>query len=230
MLKAIRRISIATIIDFYLNILCASAHKVRTGRIRMIRAKRVRLMRGFGTKAVRWAMKSRGGLCPGSKLAACCCTAALKLLSAPAHRPTPAVNISLSRRFHARVDSQGTSPLQTHLPREIIMKTSVAANGGKFRHTLERGARKATAAAHDAIDSAADAAHPALDDVVAHAHEAVDRAGVAAGTLGIKGDQLNDNGKRVVERADGYLRDHLVASLGMAVAAGYVLSRLFSSR
>jgi ElaB/YqjD/DUF883 family membrane-anchored ribosome-binding protein len=110
------------------------------------------------------------------------------------------------------------------------MNTSVAADGGKSQHTLERGADKATAAAHDAIDSAADATQPVLDDMVANAHEAVDRAGDAAAALGVKGDQLSDNGKRAVQRAGGYLREHPVASLGMAVATGYVLSRLFSFR
>ena len=114
------------------------------------------------------------------------------------------------------------------------MKKTVTANGGNIQHTLERGADKATAAAHDAIDLAADATRPAIDSIVSNAHGAVDRAGVAAthaaGAVGVKGDHLNDEGKRLVERAGGYVREHPVASLGVAVAAGYVLSRLFSSR
>lgn len=114
------------------------------------------------------------------------------------------------------------------------MSKPVAANGGNIQHTLERGADKATAAAHDAIDLAADATRPAIDSAVSSAHGAVDRAGVAAthaaGAVGVKGDQLNDSGRRMVERAGGYVREHPVASLGMAVAAGYMLSRLFSSR
>jgi len=114
------------------------------------------------------------------------------------------------------------------------MSTPVTANGGQIQHTLERGADKATAAAHDAIDLAADVARPAIDTVVSNAHGAVDRAGVAAthaaGAVGVKGDQLNESGKRMAERAGGYVREHPVASLGMAVVAGYVLSRLFLSR
>jgi len=114
------------------------------------------------------------------------------------------------------------------------MDTNVPVNGGNIQHSLERSADKVTVAAHDAIDSAADATRPAFDNMVASAHETVDRAGAAAsnaaGTLGVKGDQLNDSGARMIERAGVYVRENPVASIGMAVAAGYILSRLFSSR
>jgi ElaB/YqjD/DUF883 family membrane-anchored ribosome-binding protein len=113
-------------------------------------------------------------------------------------------------------------------------KRTVAANGGNIQHTLEHGVETATAAAHDSIDSVSHAARPALDHLVAGAHGAVDRAGVAAthaaGTLGVKGDQLNDSSQRIIERAGSYVRENPVVSLGIAVAAGYFLSRLLSSR
>jgi ElaB/YqjD/DUF883 family membrane-anchored ribosome-binding protein len=114
------------------------------------------------------------------------------------------------------------------------MNTRELVNGGPIQHTLERGAEKATVAAHDTIDSAAEATRPAIDHMVANAHETVDRAGVAAAhaaeALGIKGDQLNESSQRIIERASVYVRENPVASLGMAVAAGYVISRLLSSR
>ncbi|HLF31187.1 MAG TPA: hypothetical protein VI566_09195 [Xanthomonadales bacterium] len=113
-------------------------------------------------------------------------------------------------------------------------KAAVSANGGSFQHTLEHGVDTAATAAHHTIDSVSDAARPALDHMVSGAHGAVDRAGVAAahaaGTLGMKGDQWNDSGKKIVERAGFYVRQHPVAFLGMAVAAGYFLSRLLSPR
>jgi ElaB/YqjD/DUF883 family membrane-anchored ribosome-binding protein len=113
-------------------------------------------------------------------------------------------------------------------------KAAVAADGGNFQHALEHGVATATTAAHHTIDSVSDTARPALDHIVSGAHGAVDRAGAAAthgaGTLGLKGDQLSDSGKAIAERAGSYLREHPVASLGMAVAAGYLLSRLLSSR
>ena len=95
-------------------------------------------------------------------------------------------------------------------------KDATATNGGanadNLQQTLEHGVARATVAAHQTIDSMSDAA----------TH--------AAGTLGGKGDQLHDSGTRIVTRAGGYVREHPVASLGMAVAAGYLLSRLLSSR
>jgi ElaB/YqjD/DUF883 family membrane-anchored ribosome-binding protein len=113
-------------------------------------------------------------------------------------------------------------------------KAAVAANGGNLQHALEHGVDAATTAAHHTIDSVSDAAGPALSHIVSSAHGAVDRAGVAAthgaGTLGLKGDQLSDGGKQIAERAGSYLREHPLASLGMAVAAGYLLSRLLSPR
>ncbi len=113
-------------------------------------------------------------------------------------------------------------------------KGTVAANGGNIQHTLEHGVDTATVAAHGTIDTVSDAARPALDHLVSSAHGAVDRAGIAAthaaGSVGAKGDQLNASRKRMVDHAGGYVREHPVASLGMAVAAGYFLSRLLSSR
>jgi ElaB/YqjD/DUF883 family membrane-anchored ribosome-binding protein len=117
-------------------------------------------------------------------------------------------------------------------------KDTTATNGGasadNLQHTLEHGVERATLAAHHTIDSLSDAAQPTIDHLRAGAHKAVDSAGGvathAAGALGGKGDQLQDSGKRIVERAGGYVREHPVASLGMAVAAGYLLSRLLSSR
>ena len=113
-------------------------------------------------------------------------------------------------------------------------KAPTAANGGNLQHTLTRTVDKATIAAHETIDYVADAARPALDHLASNAHGTVDHVGVgaahAAEALGTRGDQLNDNGKRMVERAGEYVRENPVASLGMAVAAGYVLSRLLSAR
>ena len=103
-----------------------------------------------------------------------------------------------------------------------------------FQENLEHGIDKATVAAHETICSMSDAAHPALDQLASSAHVAVDRAGVAAthaaGAVGAKGDQINASGKRAVEQAEAFVHENPMASLGMAVAFGYVLSRLLSSR
>lgn len=109
-----------------------------------------------------------------------------------------------------------------------------SANGGNVQHTLEDGVDMAAKAAHNTIDSFSEAARPALDQIVSNAHVAVNRASVtanhAAGAIGDTGDKLNDNGRKIIARAESYVHDYPVASLGVAVATGYLLSRLFSSR
>jgi ElaB/YqjD/DUF883 family membrane-anchored ribosome-binding protein len=113
-------------------------------------------------------------------------------------------------------------------------KYGTATNGGDLEHKLEHGVERATGAAHHTIDSVSDAARPAIENLRSGAHRAVDTAGDAAahaaGALGVKGEELQEQGKVIVERAGSYVREHPVASLGMAVAAGYILSRLMSSR
>ncbi|MGK2926954.1 MAG: DUF883 family protein [Lysobacterales bacterium] len=107
-----------------------------------------------------------------------------------------------------------------------------ATNGGDLEHKLEHGVERATGKAHKTIDSMSDAAKPAIENLRTGAHKAVDTAGDAAtnaaGALGVKGEQLQEKGKEMVERAGSYVREHPVASLGMAVAAGYLISRLTS--
>lgn len=113
-------------------------------------------------------------------------------------------------------------------------KVPNAAHDGTLQHTLEGGVDRATAVAHESIDSVSDVARPALDRMTSIAHTAVDRAGSAAGqaagVVGDKGDHLNASGQKLVEKAGSFVRENPVASLGMAVAAGYFLSRIFSAR
>jgi ElaB/YqjD/DUF883 family membrane-anchored ribosome-binding protein len=107
-------------------------------------------------------------------------------------------------------------------------------NGGNVQHTLEEGVEKATKAAHSTIDSFSEAARPAIAHMASSAHSAADRARAtanhAAEALGEKGDKLNESSKKIIAQTEGYVREHPVASLGIAVAAGYILNRLFSSR
>lgn len=99
---------------------------------------------------------------------------------------------------------------------------------------LARGVDDAVVGAHDTINAVSDAARPAVERMATSAHVVVDRvAGVAAQaaeTLGVKGEQLKSAQERLVDVARGYLREHPVASLGIAMAAGYALSRLLASR
>ena len=66
------------------------------------------------------------------------------------------------------------------------------------------------------------------------AHEAVDRAAQTASAVaerfGEKADEWLEMKDNWVEGAREYVREHPIAALGMAVAAGYILSMLMRSR
>ena len=100
--------------------------------------------------------------------------------------------------------------------------------------TLGRTVDKASSGAHDAIDKVSHAARPMVDRIASGAHQAVDKiasaAGQAAETLGVKGGQLKNAQAQAMKQARIYVRDNPLAALGIAVAAGYVLSRLLSVR
>ena len=105
---------------------------------------------------------------------------------------------------------------------------------GDSSGTVARTVDQATTGAHNAIDKASDAARPAVDRLASGAHQAVDKiagaAAQAAETLDLKSEQLINAQTRLTENCREYVRDNPVISLGIAVAAGFLLSRLLSSR
>jgi ElaB/YqjD/DUF883 family membrane-anchored ribosome-binding protein len=96
--------------------------------------------------------------------------------------------------------------------------------------TLGRGVDRASIGAHDTLKQISNAAGPAMDRMATSAHGVIDTvtdaATSAVATLGIKSDQLNDARQKLTEAARTYMREKPVASLGIAVAAGWILSRL----
>ena len=76
----------------------------------------------------------------------------------------------------------------------------------------------------DTIDKAANSAHEAFDRRSARATNQATEA------LGKKGEQLKNAEQQIVEDCRVYVRDNPIASLGIAVAAGFLLSRMLSGR
>ncbi len=75
----------------------------------------------------------------------------------------------------------------------------------------------------ETIDKAASSAHETVDKIAnATAH--------AAEALGDKGQQLKNAEQQLLENCRCYVRDNPITSLGIAVATGFLLSRVISGR
>ena len=116
------------------------------------------------------------------------------------------------------------------------METSGKVTGigdGNTSGTVARTVDQATTGAHRVIDRATEAARPAVDRVASTAHQTVDRvagaATSAAETLDMKAGQLRDAQERFTEDCRDYVRENPLKSVGIAVAAGFLLSKLLSS-
>ena len=100
--------------------------------------------------------------------------------------------------------------------------------------TLGRGVDQACRSAHSAIDKASDAARPAIGRVAAGAHKTVDRmagaATYAANAVEEKGERLKVAQRRMADSSSAYIRENPMTSLGLAVAGGFILGRLLTSR
>ena len=75
----------------------------------------------------------------------------------------------------------------------------------------------------EAIDKAANSAHKAVDKVASVTNQ-------AAQTLGEKEEQFKNAEQQLMENCCGYVRNNPISSLGIAVAAGFLLSRVLSRR
>jgi ElaB/YqjD/DUF883 family membrane-anchored ribosome-binding protein len=96
--------------------------------------------------------------------------------------------------------------------------------------TLERAVGDGSARAHDTIDKVSDVVRPAVDRIATGAHEAVDEiarsASRTAESLDAKGERLQDAHARMTEQCRVYVRENPLAAIGIALTAGFVLSRL----
>jgi ElaB/YqjD/DUF883 family membrane-anchored ribosome-binding protein len=107
-----------------------------------------------------------------------------------------------------------------------ISATAVNSTGGALADSVHRLARSA----HNEINATAEAAGPALERVATGAHHAVDSADRVAANAAQALEAMGVKGEQAAASGIGYLREHPLLSLGLAVAAGYVLSRLLASR
>jgi ElaB/YqjD/DUF883 family membrane-anchored ribosome-binding protein len=76
---------------------------------------------------------------------------------------------------------------------------------------------------NEPIERVADGAHEAVDKIANATHQAAD-------AIGEKGAQLQDLQEEWMENVRGYINEHPVKSVGIAIAGGFLLSRLLSGR
>ena len=119
---------------------------------------------------------------------------------------------------------------------ETITRDNTPSTSG-ILHNTEGAVNKASLSAHAVVNSIAGAADeaaskvkPAIDQVAAMAHQAVDRAaGAAAPTadwLTEQGENINARQKQLVAQTRDYVSTNPLKAVGIAVVAGFLLSRL----
>ncbi len=99
---------------------------------------------------------------------------------------------------------------------------------------LQSAARKAAGSIPNANQAASQALKDGYaelkPDLAAARREAGEAGETLAAEAGQKWEALLKDGRSALERSEQFVRDRPLASVGIAVAAGYVLSRLLSHR
>ncbi len=80
------------------------------------------------------------------------------------------------------------------------------------------------------IEAYSKTAHQAVDRAAEAASSVASRLGERVDALGEKGEELLEMKDTWIEGARDYVREHPVAALGIAVAAGYVFSMMMRSK
>jgi ElaB/YqjD/DUF883 family membrane-anchored ribosome-binding protein len=117
---------------------------------------------------------------------------------------------------------------------EITTRTNSAAHGDG---AIESNLNKAAAGLHNAVEkmvgaagNAVQKAEPAIDRVAQLAHHAVDKmADVAAPTaswISERGEKIKKTQSKLVADTSEYVSSNPWKSLGFALAAGYLISRI----
>ena len=116
------------------------------------------------------------------------------------------------------------------------MDISETTNGtiNKTSSVFDQKIDQASNAAHQAINDAASATRPAVQRLNQTAHQTVDKltrvASSTAETVAAKSTQLMDAQERLTEECRVYIRQKPVTALAVALGAGYLLSRLLTSK
>jgi len=95
---------------------------------------------------------------------------------------------------------------------------------------VDRTANQAHRAVDEVASQAASKAGPAMDRAAQTVHDTVDKvvqaAGPAADWINANAEQLMQRQDELLESCRSYVRDRPLATIGIAVAAGYLIGRM----
>lgn len=103
-------------------------------------------------------------------------------------------------------------------PTDKSVNSGTTAGNGR----VEAQRRRAQAGAHEKVDRAARGVHDTVDRLA-------DVAGRATESFGEHGEKLTEQKERLMAQTRTYVQTHPVATIGIAVAAGFLLSRILRS-
>ena len=111
---------------------------------------------------------------------------------------------------------------------DTTQNTSGLSGGAK-----SSGINQTASGLHDKIDQVSESARPTVDRAASSAHETVDHladmASHAAETAQMKTEEFKEMQARFMENATQYVQTHPMASLCIAIAAGFLISKMMSS-
>lgn len=104
------------------------------------------------------------------------------------------------------------------------MRTNpTAPNGGDPLQKMDNKMDQAADQAHERIDMASNAARPVVDKLAGRAHNVVDK-------LESKGEEWMKAEEEMMGEVQAYVRAHPLQAVGIAIAGGFLLSRILGSR
>jgi ElaB/YqjD/DUF883 family membrane-anchored ribosome-binding protein len=116
----------------------------------------------------------------------------------------------------------------------IENRNPVGTNSSPGTKPATEGVERLAAGAHSGIHAASEAAHPAIDRMASKAHRVVNSADEAANkatdSIAKAGEKASVKGEELYAASASYMREHPMFTIGVAVAAGYLLSRMMASR
>ena len=102
--------------------------------------------------------------------------------------------------------------------------------GSAWQDAGNSGTTNANVAAGNRAAAVSENAAATVDKIASSAHQAVDRiasaASSAASQFGVKGEEVLQAKDRMLDTAREYVREKPFAALGIALAAGFIISRI----